>query len=53
MAAPYGWSAFGAPQVVANGPWVGRRVVYLKGPDNVLIELVEPSPEGERRDIML
>lgn len=53
MAAPYGWSAFGAPQVVANGHWAGRRVVYLKGPDNVLIELVEPGPEGERRDIML
>ncbi|SDA82259.1 VOC family protein [Sinorhizobium sp. NFACC03] len=30
-AAPYGWSAFGAPQVVAKGPWTGRRVVYLRG----------------------
>lgn len=44
VAASHGWLAFGPPQVVAKGPWVGRRVVYLKGPDNVLIELVEPGP---------
>lgn len=44
VAATHGWTAFGLPQVVARGPWAGRRVVYLKGPDNVLIELVEPGP---------
>ncbi len=44
VAASHGWVAFGPPQVVAKGPWAGRRVVYLKGPDNVLIELVEPGP---------
>jgi glyoxylase I family protein len=44
VAATHGWVAFGTPQVVAKGPWEGRRVVYLKGPDNVLIELVEPDP---------
>lgn len=44
VAATHGWVAFGSPQVVANGSWAGRRVVYLKGPDNVLIELVEPGP---------
>ncbi|AOF92581.1 VOC family protein [Sinorhizobium sp. RAC02] len=44
VAASHGWVAFGLPQTVAKGPWAGRRVVYLKGPDNVLIELVEPGP---------
>lgn len=44
VAASHGWVAFGPPQIVAKGPWAGRRVVYLKGPDNVLIELVEPGP---------
>lgn len=44
VAASHGWVAFGPPQIVAKGPWTGRRVVYLKGPDNVLIELVEPGP---------
>ncbi|MGQ3276713.1 MAG: VOC family protein, partial [Shinella sp.] len=44
VAATHGWAAFGMPQVVAKGPWAGRRVVYLKGPDNMLIELVEPGP---------
>jgi catechol 2,3-dioxygenase-like lactoylglutathione lyase family enzyme len=43
-AATHGWVPFGTPQVVAKGPWAGRRVVYLKGPDNVLIELLEPGP---------
>jgi catechol 2,3-dioxygenase-like lactoylglutathione lyase family enzyme len=43
VAATHGWVAFGTPQTVAKGPWVGRRVVYLKGPDNALIELVEPG----------
>lgn len=47
VAASHGWVAFGPPQVVAKGPWAGRRVVYLKGPDNVLIELVEPGPEED------
>lgn len=45
MAVTHGWVAFGPPQVVAKGPWACRRVVYLKGPDNVLIELVEPGPD--------
>lgn len=43
VAAIHGWVAFGTPQIVAKGPWAGRRVAYLKGPDNVLIEFVEPS----------
>lgn len=44
VAASHGWAALGPPQAVAKGPWAGRRVVYMKGPDNVLIELIEPSP---------
>ncbi|MCV9967730.1 hypothetical protein OIU34_38580 [Pararhizobium sp. BT-229] len=47
VAASHGWVAFGPPQVVAKGPRAGRLVVYLKGPDNVLIELVEPGPEED------
>lgn len=50
VAATHGWVAFGTPQIVAKGPWAGRRVVYLKGPDNVLIELVEPAEVSIERE---
>jgi catechol 2,3-dioxygenase-like lactoylglutathione lyase family enzyme len=34
------------PVVVPEGPWKGRRVVYLRDPDGIPLELVEGIPKG-------
>jgi catechol 2,3-dioxygenase-like lactoylglutathione lyase family enzyme len=34
------------PIVVPEGPWKGRRVVYLRDPDGIPLELVEGVPKG-------
>ena len=37
-----GWSAAGIPQTLTTGPNAGRRVVYVRDPDGVTIELMQP-----------
>lgn len=37
-----GWTAMGSPQTVPDGPWAGTRVMYLKDPDGIFIELMQP-----------
>jgi catechol 2,3-dioxygenase-like lactoylglutathione lyase family enzyme len=34
------------PVTIPEGPWMGRRVVYLRDPDGIVIELVEVPAEG-------
>jgi catechol 2,3-dioxygenase-like lactoylglutathione lyase family enzyme len=40
-----GWNALGIPQVVPEGPWTGTRVMYVRGPDGITIELMQPVQE--------
>ncbi|CAH2404126.1 VOC family protein [Mesorhizobium escarrei] len=46
-ARPYGWVPLGNPQTVPEGPWAGRRVIYVRGPDGVTIEFVELARPSE------
>jgi len=38
-----GWSALGRVQHVASGPWAGTQVAYIRGPDGIFIELMQPN----------
>ena len=38
-----GWKAQGPPQLILGGARAGYRVVYVRGPDGVLIEFLEPG----------
>ncbi|VVT15244.1 Glyoxalase [Sphingomonas sp. EC-HK361] len=38
----HGWHAKGSPQPVPAGPRAGTVVVYVSGPDNIHIELMQP-----------
>ncbi len=40
-----GWTAKGPPQPVPGGPRKGTLIVYVSGPDNINIELMQP-PSG-------
>jgi len=41
----YGFEPVNPVQVVREGPRAGRKVIYTKGPDNLIIELMElPAP---------
>jgi catechol 2,3-dioxygenase-like lactoylglutathione lyase family enzyme len=37
-----GWKAAGQPQTLKVGPNAGKRVVYVRDPDGVTIELMQP-----------
>jgi len=41
--APLGWKPHGSPQPIAGGPRKGYRVVYVRGPDGIVLELIEPA----------
>ena len=41
--APLGWKSHGSPQPVASGPRKGYRVVYVRGPDGIVLEFMEPA----------
>jgi catechol 2,3-dioxygenase-like lactoylglutathione lyase family enzyme len=43
-----GWNALGIPQVVPEGPWIGTRVMYVRGPDGITIELMQSARENPR-----
>lgn len=36
-----GWSAAGKPQTLQSGPNAGKRVVYVRDPDGITIELMQ------------
>jgi catechol 2,3-dioxygenase-like lactoylglutathione lyase family enzyme len=38
-----------APVFAPTGAWKGSKAVYLRDPDGITVELVEPPPEGFRR----
>ncbi len=40
-----GWQAAGKPQTLQAGPNAGRRVVYVRDPDGITIEFMQPPPE--------
>jgi len=37
-----GWKAAGKPQTLKTGPNAGKRVVYVRDPDGIIIELMQP-----------
>ncbi len=37
-----GWKAPGKPQTLKSGPNAGKRVVYVRDPDGITIELMQP-----------
>ncbi|MGI8438332.1 MAG: VOC family protein [Chthoniobacterales bacterium] len=39
-----GWVAAGQPQTLTTGPNAGRRVVYVRDPDGMTIEFMQPPP---------
>ena len=41
-----GWRAAGKPQTLKNGPNAGKRVVYLRDPDGITIEFMQPPVRG-------
>lgn len=41
---PYGFEPVNPVQVVRDGPHAGRKVIYTKGPDNLIVELMELPP---------
>jgi catechol 2,3-dioxygenase-like lactoylglutathione lyase family enzyme len=43
-----GWKPAGRPQPLQSGPNAGKRVVYVRDPDGVTIELMQP-PAGEQQ----
>jgi catechol 2,3-dioxygenase-like lactoylglutathione lyase family enzyme len=44
-----GWNPVGTPQVVTEGDRAGLRLVYVRGPDGVTLELLQPPPTAPRR----
>ena len=40
-----GWRAAGEPQTLNTGPNTGKRVVYVRDPDGITIELMQPPPD--------
>jgi catechol 2,3-dioxygenase-like lactoylglutathione lyase family enzyme len=41
-----GWRAAGKPQTLKTGPNAGRRVVYVRDPDGVTIEFMQPPSQS-------
>jgi len=42
-----GWNAAGQPQTLTSGPNAGRRVIYVRDPDGMTIELIQlPKAQG-------
>jgi catechol 2,3-dioxygenase-like lactoylglutathione lyase family enzyme len=41
-----GWKAAGQPQTLTTGPNAGRRVIYVRDPDGMTIELIQ-LPKGQ------
>ena len=42
---PFGWKAAGQPQTLQSGPNAGRRVIYVRDPDGMTIEFMQPASE--------
>jgi catechol 2,3-dioxygenase-like lactoylglutathione lyase family enzyme len=42
-----GWRTAGKPQTLRTGPNAGQRVIYVRDPDGITIEFMQP-PEAER-----
>jgi catechol 2,3-dioxygenase-like lactoylglutathione lyase family enzyme len=40
-----GWKAAGKPQTLTAGPNAGKRVVYVRDPDGVTIEFMQPAKQ--------
>jgi catechol 2,3-dioxygenase-like lactoylglutathione lyase family enzyme len=40
-----GWQAAGKPQTLTSGPNAGRRVIYVRDPDGMTIEFMQPASE--------
>jgi hypothetical protein len=38
-----GWNPVGTPQAVAEGDRAGLRLAYVRGPDGVTLEFLQPS----------
>ena len=43
-----GWKAAGKPQILKTGPNAGKRVVYVRDPDETTIEFMQPPPDKGR-----
>jgi catechol 2,3-dioxygenase-like lactoylglutathione lyase family enzyme len=43
-----GWKAAGKPQTLKSGPNAGKRAVYVRDPDGITIEFMQPPPEANR-----
>jgi catechol 2,3-dioxygenase-like lactoylglutathione lyase family enzyme len=41
-----GWKAAGKPQTLTSGPNTGKRVVYVRDPDGMTIELMQTQAQG-------
>src|SRR5438309_9812317 len=46
-----GWKTAGKPQTLKSGPNSGKRVIYVRDPDGVTIEFMQPPPEIRHPDI--
>ena len=44
-----GWRAAGKPPTLKTGPNAGKRVVYVRDPDGITIEFMQPPPDKGRR----
>lgn len=41
-----GWPKVGEPQIVNDGPRQGLLLAYVRGPDGVTLEFLQPGPSG-------
>jgi glyoxylase I family protein len=41
-----GWKAAGKPQTLTTGPNAGKRVIYVRDPDGMTIEFMQPPREN-------
>ena len=47
-----GWNPVGTPQTVEEGDRAGLRLAYVRGPDGVTLEFLQPSVGAERQPRM-
>jgi len=46
-----GWEAAGKPQTLQSGPNAGKRVLYVRDPDETTIELMQPAANKGGRGV--
>jgi catechol 2,3-dioxygenase-like lactoylglutathione lyase family enzyme len=46
-----GWKAAGNPQILTKGPNAGKRVVYVRDPDGITIELMQVAKRSSSTDV--